>query len=81
MQASLTFANATASQSENRSGWTVGVGVEYAFFQNWSARVEYDYLDFGSHRVSILEITAPITLTANIKQDMHLVKLGVNHKF
>ncbi|QXX76485.1 outer membrane protein [Methylovirgula sp. HY1] len=28
-------------------GWTVGGGVEYAIDNNWSARVEYRYTDFG----------------------------------
>ena len=28
----------------NNSGWTAGVGVEWAFAGNWSARAEYDYI-------------------------------------
>jgi len=27
-----------------RSGWTVGGGFEYAFLPNWSAFVEYNYI-------------------------------------
>ena len=27
--------------------WTVGAGLEYAFTQNWTTRVEYRYSDFG----------------------------------
>ena len=30
----------------------VGLGIEYAFAQNWSAKVEYSYLDFGTERIS-----------------------------
>ena len=36
------------SQSEWRNGWTIGGGIEAALNRNWSARVEYLYLDFGS---------------------------------
>ena len=36
------------NDSDTRSGWTIGAGVEYAFAPNWSAKLEYDYLDFGS---------------------------------
>ena len=31
-----------------RTGWVVGGGIEYAFQQNWNARVEYLYSSFGS---------------------------------
>ena len=30
-----------------RDGYTVGAGVEYMFTQSWSAKVEYQYYDFG----------------------------------
>lgn len=29
------------------AGWTLGAGVEYAITDDWSARVEYRYADFG----------------------------------
>ena len=38
---------ASASNSSTRVGWTIGVGGEYAFSQNWSAKVEYLYYDLG----------------------------------
>ena len=31
-----------------RTGWTAGAGLEYALDENWSAKIEYDYLGFGS---------------------------------
>jgi len=30
--------------SVTRPGWTVGGGVEWAFWDNWSAKLEYDFL-------------------------------------
>lgn len=30
------------------AGWTIGGGLEYALFNNWSVRAEYRYADFGS---------------------------------
>lgn len=38
----------TDSFNHTRVGWTVGGGVEYAFTNNWSARVEYRYTDYGT---------------------------------
>jgi Outer membrane protein beta-barrel domain len=39
--------------SENRVGWTVGMGIEWAIWNNWSIKAEYDYLDFGNRTVAI----------------------------
>jgi outer membrane immunogenic protein len=33
---------------KNRIGWTAGGGFEWAFAQNWTAKAEFLYLDFGS---------------------------------
>ena len=43
----------TGLGSENRVGWTVGTGVEWAIWNNWSIKAEYDYLDFGNRTVAI----------------------------
>lgn len=37
----------TDDSSNTKAGWTVGAGLEYAFTQNWTTRVEYRYSDFG----------------------------------
>ena len=33
--------------SATKVGWTGGAGVEYAFIDNWSAKLEYLYVDLG----------------------------------
>ncbi len=33
-------------------GWTVGTGVEYAITGNWSAKIEYNFMDFGKNTLS-----------------------------
>ena len=40
---------------ENKTlvGWTAGAGIEYGFTQNWSAKLEYLYMDLGSRTYSI----------------------------
>jgi outer membrane immunogenic protein len=62
--------------SDTRWGWTAGAGVEYAFAPQWSAKLEYNFMDFGTRTYSF----APGT-TTDIDQQIHAVKLGVNYKF
>jgi outer membrane immunogenic protein len=44
--------NQTTSGGETRFGWTVGAGIEYALGNNWSVKGEYNFLDFGTERVT-----------------------------
>jgi outer membrane immunogenic protein len=44
----ITFVGTALSDSQTRVGWTAGAGVEKKFSQNWSARLEYLYIDFGT---------------------------------
>jgi outer membrane immunogenic protein len=73
-----TFATAT----ETRWGWTVGAGLEYGLAPNWSVKLEYNYLDFGTDRV---RLNCPICTSGgfdkDIRQQIHAVKLGVNYRF
>jgi outer membrane immunogenic protein len=45
---------------------------------NWSAKVEYDYLDFGTRSITVSD---DFIDTANIKEKIHEVKIGVNYRF
>jgi outer membrane immunogenic protein len=66
----------TTEVTDTRIGWTAGAGVEYAFAPAWSAKLEYNYMDFGTKAVSF----APGTST-DIDQQVHAVKFGINYKF
>jgi outer membrane immunogenic protein len=60
-----------------RTGWTAGGGVEWAFADDWSARLEYDYYDFGTHTATMNDaVNGPGPLS--FKTTMQTVKLGVN---
>ena len=45
------------SATNTRIGWTVGAGLEYAFLGNWTAKIEYLYVDLGSFDTGF---TAPV---------------------
>ena len=62
----------------------IGTGIEYALLGNWSAKVEYDYLDFGTKKVDFAGLPlllAVLQPSVETKERMHLVKLGVNYRF
>ena len=41
-----------SSTTHTQAGWTAGVGAEWAFAQNWTAKVEYLYVNLGNGNVS-----------------------------
>jgi outer membrane immunogenic protein len=76
--------NFATNCSNDIGGWLVGAGVEYAFNNNWTVKVEYDYLGLGSRTVNI-PATAPDpiagdTFTSN-NLHIQMVKFGVNYLF
>jgi outer membrane immunogenic protein len=76
-----TRANATLD------GLLIGIGLEYAFFNNWTTKFEYDYLGFGSKNVAFTTTCSafciPLTFTnlQSVSADKHIFKVGVNYKF
>jgi outer membrane immunogenic protein len=69
--------------SENRSGWTVGGGVEWTLWSpNWTAFVEYNFYDFNSGGTTLTQSFPggfTNTLTTG-KMEINTVKVGVNYK-
>jgi outer membrane immunogenic protein len=61
------------SESKTEIGWAGGVGVEYGFAPNWSAKAEYLYMDLGDRHFNITGMDNG--LQANI------FRLGVNYHF
>jgi outer membrane immunogenic protein len=66
-----------ASASETRTGWTLGGGFEYAFTSAWSAKLEYDYLGFGTKRLTFVNPAGPYFIDVN--QNIQVVKVGLNY--
>ncbi|MCK1474980.1 porin family protein [Bradyrhizobium sp. 197] len=73
------------SGSTTAVGWLLGFGAEYAFTQNWSAFIEYNYMDFGKKSISMdlspLVAVAGTTATIDVKEKLSVAKIGVNYKF
>jgi outer membrane immunogenic protein len=80
--------NQVVNGSGNNWGWLVGLGTEYMISKNWTAFVEYDYIQFQKSNETfplnlgtVGLLTGPISVSADIKNTMSIAKVGVNYKF
>lgn len=67
------------SVSRTKSGYTVGAGVEYAFLSNWSAKLEYLYVDLGTATCNYA--TCAIPSDASVDFTANIVRVGLNYRF
>ncbi|WP_271597333.1 outer membrane protein [Bradyrhizobium sp. CCBAU 45384] len=67
---------AAVSESKTRWGWTAGAGVEKKFNRNWSAKLEYLYIDLGSS--TYFGGTANST---SVSFHDHVLRAGFNYAF
>ena len=61
------------SESHTSIGWTLGAGTEFGFAPNWSAKIEYLYVDLSDSSFTI-------TGTSNGLRSS-IVRAGVNYHF
>jgi outer membrane immunogenic protein len=65
----------TVSSDDTKAAWTVGGGWEWMFYDRWSARLEYLYMDTGNTSVTLFGVTA------NGDGHNHIVRAGINYHF
>jgi outer membrane immunogenic protein len=68
---------AGASSSNTHVGWTLGAGLEWALANNWTAKIEYLYLDLGSENY----FGGPGAGGFDADLQVHTLKLGLNYRF
>ncbi len=69
--------------SNTRTGWTLGAGLEYAITNNWTARAEYRYTDFG-RSTNVLPAALAGTFTGmsyRHRENDSAVRIGVSYLF
>ncbi len=64
--------------ADNRYGWVVGGGVDWAFTPHWSMNVEYDFYHFGSGGILMTDQFSGLTGLVDVKQTVQVVKVGFN---
>ena len=60
-------------------GWTVGAGIEYAFWNNWSLKGEYLYARFENQ--AYLFPATPVVPRGALNLDNHIVRIGLNWRY
>jgi outer membrane immunogenic protein len=69
--------------THTQSGWTIGGGVETQLAGNWTAKMEYLYINLDNVADSFIHTTVPFvtsyTDTSAIRN--HVVRVGLNYKF
>jgi high affinity Mn2+ porin len=67
-----------SSVGHYQTGWTAGIGLEFAVSGNWSARLEYDHVDLSRQTY---DLSAFGMQGVNVDPRIDLFKLGLNYRF
>jgi opacity protein-like surface antigen len=79
----LRSANTVFGHHTGKTGWTAGGGVEAHLGGNWTGKIEYLYLDFGtatSTTTNLLNST-PLAVSLHSRVIDQVARAGVNYKF
>ena len=69
----------TNSFNNTRAGWTLGGGAEAVLGNNWTAKVEYLYLDLGTFSNVWASPIFPVAFSSHVTDN--IVRAGVNYHF
>ncbi|RWI50514.1 MAG: porin family protein [Mesorhizobium sp.] len=79
VHADYDYINASGVINDTRAGWTIGVGLEYAFSDRLILRTEYRYSDFGK------VVKQPFLPDFDDKQSLHFTsqdaRIGIAFRF
>ena len=70
------FNGTSATFDDQKSGWVFGAGIEAALVDNWSAKIEYLYLDLGN---TTHTLGGFLTGTSEVRD--HIFRAGLNYRF
>jgi outer membrane immunogenic protein len=73
----------TISQSGYLNGFLVGLGIEHALTQNWTVKLEYDFIGFGVKNFTNSFCIAGdcIPVSNQISSNKQVFKVGANYLF
>jgi len=74
----------TDTGSATLPGLLLGAGVEYALWSGWTAKAEYNYINYGSQTISVQEFRNGVlteTISETERHNKQIVKVGLNYLF
>jgi outer membrane immunogenic protein len=76
----------TGSSTANRSGWTIGTGLEYKFSRNWSVFGEYNFIQLRANNTLLSYVAGPgavvpASYSYYFVQNQQTLLIGVNYRF
>jgi outer membrane immunogenic protein len=80
-------ATTTFSSSTTKTGWALGGGIEGIVSGNWTAKLEYLYVDLGTvsggpfATTAIDTIRVPVNASFSSRVTDNIVRVGLNYKF
>jgi outer membrane immunogenic protein len=66
--------------NDTRAGLLLGAGWEYALQNNWTFKVEYNHINYGSHQIAYPNAVATMP-TFPVRDTENIIKVGVNYLF
>jgi outer membrane immunogenic protein len=75
------FSPGTASIRFSKTGSVVGGGIEAALGGNWTAKVEYLYLDLGGISAAVPDFVPGSVVVLNSDVRDHVARFGLNYRF
>ena len=69
--------NVISEPGQYQTGWTVGAGAEFALSGNWTAKLEYDYVDLSRRTLGLNDFGMP---GVSIEPRLQMLKFGLNYQ-
>jgi high affinity Mn2+ porin len=66
-----------STDQKDHVGWTVGAGIETAVGGNWTAKLEYNYIDLSRQTYGLAGFGLP---AVEVDPKIHAIKLGMNYR-
>lgn len=76
-----TGAGAYGHGSSIEPGWTAGAGIEMAPIPRWTVKVEYLFVDLGSHSVFSDANLGPTPVAQNVSFSSSIIRAGIDFHF
>jgi outer membrane immunogenic protein len=70
-----------SGSSSNRVGWTAGGGMEFRISRDWSAKLEYLYVDLGTFSCNNIVCSGKSSQIINTKLNENILRFGIQYRF